>query len=209
MESINEINFSDILLAIQRQVIANKYTQIYNEFKNDLENFLQKQQKLNEFNLVYQMILSNKNEIKKEQYQEQEKELKKKEENLNSENEIISFSQNTRNESESSNEKNKNNSKKIFSEKNEKEKTENLNKLLKNKKIFSSKSISYEEFKSSEKEYSINSDKFICNFPNCNKKYKAKENLTIHIKNKHIGEKPYCCKFCGKKYSHRSGNNIL
>jgi hypothetical protein len=49
--------------------------------------------------------------------------------------------------------------------------------------------------------------RFICMHDNnnCGKQYRSKENLILHIKNKHEGEKPYFCKFCGKQYSHRSG----
>lgn len=49
--------------------------------------------------------------------------------------------------------------------------------------------------------------RFICmhNDNTCGKEYRSKENLILHIKNKHQGEKPYFCSFCGKRYSHRSG----
>lgn len=44
--------------------------------------------------------------------------------------------------------------------------------------------------------------------PNCNKSYKSKENLNLHIKNKHLGLKPYSCDFCSSKFSHRNGKFI-
>jgi len=41
----------------------------------------------------------------------------------------------------------------------------------------------------------------------CSKSYKSKENLNLHIKNKHIGMKPYNCDYCSSKFSHRNGKN--
>lgn len=50
---------------------------------------------------------------------------------------------------------------------------------------------------------------FKCSAKNCGKSYKSKENLNLHIKNKHLGVKPYTCKFCTSKFSHRNGKNKL
>ena len=50
---------------------------------------------------------------------------------------------------------------------------------------------------------------FKCNFSNCNKSYRSKENLTIHIQNKHIGIKPFKCSFCSSMFSQRNGNIFL
>jgi hypothetical protein len=47
-----------------------------------------------------------------------------------------------------------------------------------------------------------------CEFANCNKAYKSKENLNLHVKNKHLGEKPYQCRFCLLRFSHRNGKNF-
>ena len=47
--------------------------------------------------------------------------------------------------------------------------------------------------------------KFICEFENCKKVYKSKENLKLHNKNIHLKEKPYSCTHCSKKFSHRNG----
>jgi hypothetical protein len=44
-----------------------------------------------------------------------------------------------------------------------------------------------------------------CEVANCNKAYKSKENYQIHYKNKHLSEKPFSCKFCDIKFSHRNG----
>jgi hypothetical protein len=45
-----------------------------------------------------------------------------------------------------------------------------------------------------------------CTHDNCDKAYKSKENLNLHIKNKHLNQKPYQCNFCDLKFSHRNGN---
>jgi len=50
---------------------------------------------------------------------------------------------------------------------------------------------------------------FRCIAANCKKAYKSRENLNLHIKNKHFVEKPYMGKFCTAKFSHRNGNKIL
>jgi hypothetical protein len=39
----------------------------------------------------------------------------------------------------------------------------------------------------------------------CSKSYKSKENLNLHVKNKHLGLKPYNCDFCDSRFSHRNG----
>jgi len=45
-----------------------------------------------------------------------------------------------------------------------------------------------------------------CEELNCDKKYKTKENLKLHILNIHLGVKPYVCNFCSRRFSHRNGN---
>lgn len=50
---------------------------------------------------------------------------------------------------------------------------------------------------------------FKCHFNECEKAYKTRENLTLHIKNKHLGVKPYACKYCNAKFSHRNGIYIF
>ncbi len=40
----------------------------------------------------------------------------------------------------------------------------------------------------------------------CEKVYKSKENLTLHIKNIHLKIKPYSCKYCIAEFSHRNGS---
>jgi len=52
---------------------------------------------------------------------------------------------------------------------------------------------------------SINKKIFPCTYDKCEKIYKSKENLTLHYKNIHLREKPYSCKFCNSRFSHRNG----
>jgi len=46
---------------------------------------------------------------------------------------------------------------------------------------------------------------FKCDYEKCGKSYKSKENLTFHIKNIHLKEKPYNCRYCSSVFSHRNG----
>jgi len=46
---------------------------------------------------------------------------------------------------------------------------------------------------------------FKCQEVGCNKSYKSKENLNLHIKNIHEKVKPYQCSYCELKFSHRNG----
>ena len=50
---------------------------------------------------------------------------------------------------------------------------------------------------------------FKCGYDICEKAYKSKENLNLHIKNKHLGLKPYGCKFCTARFSHRNGKKYF
>lgn len=50
---------------------------------------------------------------------------------------------------------------------------------------------------------------FKCNYGVCNKAYKSKENLDLHYKNKHLGEKPFKCSYCPCSFSHRNGINLI
>lgn len=47
---------------------------------------------------------------------------------------------------------------------------------------------------------------FKCSYAGCAKAYKSKENMILHMKNIHLKEKPYTCKFCNVSFSHRNGN---
>ncbi len=46
---------------------------------------------------------------------------------------------------------------------------------------------------------------FKCEYEGCSKLYKSKENLTIHVKNKHLLIKPYKYRYCESLFSHRNG----
>jgi hypothetical protein len=46
---------------------------------------------------------------------------------------------------------------------------------------------------------------FECEYENCIKIYKSKENLSLHIKNIHMNIKPYSCRYCNALFSHRNG----
>ena len=46
---------------------------------------------------------------------------------------------------------------------------------------------------------------YFCHFFPCNKIFKTRENLDLHIVNFHIKMKPYICNFCPKEFSHRNG----
>lgn len=48
-----------------------------------------------------------------------------------------------------------------------------------------------------------------CFYEGCKKIYKSKENLNLHIKNIHLKEKPYVCKYCPAQFSHRNGIYFL
>jgi hypothetical protein len=50
---------------------------------------------------------------------------------------------------------------------------------------------------------------FKCDVFGCDKVYRSKENLTLHIKNIHLNLKPYKCRFCNSTFSHRNGTLIL
>ncbi len=57
----------------------------------------------------------------------------------------------------------------------------------------------------SEKKLKFNNKTKISFNCNCGKKYTTKENLVFHIMNKHDNQKPFKCKFCEVKFSHRNG----
>ena len=50
---------------------------------------------------------------------------------------------------------------------------------------------------------------FKCMVIGCNKMYKSKENLNLHTKNIHEGIKPYPCRYCSLKFSHRNGKYLI
>lgn len=46
---------------------------------------------------------------------------------------------------------------------------------------------------------------YVCEYENCGKTYRSKENLNLHIQIIHQKLKPYQCSFCPMKFSHRNG----
>ena len=46
---------------------------------------------------------------------------------------------------------------------------------------------------------------FKCTYNGCEKVYRSKENLKLHIQNIHKKLKPYQCSYCPLKFSHRNG----
>ena len=50
---------------------------------------------------------------------------------------------------------------------------------------------------------------FKCLDEKCNKLYKSKEYLNLHIKNIHEGIKPYKCQYCSLEFSHRNGKILF
>jgi hypothetical protein len=46
-----------------------------------------------------------------------------------------------------------------------------------------------------------------CDYTECGKVYKSRENLKIHVKNKHLNQKPYKCSYCNLRFSYRNGKN--
>jgi uncharacterized Zn-finger protein len=68
-----------------------------------------------------------------------------------------------------------------------------------------SKSFEYKWQLDRHKATHLVSKQFKCSYSGCGKEYKSKENLNLHIKNKHLNIKPYECQFCKVKFSHRNG----
>ena len=49
---------------------------------------------------------------------------------------------------------------------------------------------------------------FKCDYINCGKLYRTKENLVLHYKNKHLLQKPFKCSYCDMAFSHRNGKTF-
>jgi len=45
----------------------------------------------------------------------------------------------------------------------------------------------------------------VCHFFPCMKNFKSRENLDLHISNAHLMIKPYDCRYCNRVFSHRNG----
>jgi hypothetical protein len=55
------------------------------------------------------------------------------------------------------------------------------------------------------KEKSSTIREFKCEENGCDKVYRTKENLKLHILNIHLHLKPYECNYCSRRFSHRNG----
>ena len=64
--------------------------------------------------------------------------------------------------------------------------------------VFHQPEVQKEEIKKTIKQY-------VCEYENCGKSYRSKENLNLHIQNVHQNIKPYQCLYCPMKFSHRNG----
>jgi len=59
-------------------------------------------------------------------------------------------------------------------------------------------------------ERNLSNDKIMtCHFFPCMKTFKSRENLDLHILNIHLKIKPFKCKFCERKFSHRNGSKYF
>jgi hypothetical protein len=107
----------------------------------------------------------------------------------------------------------------LLENKNKKKNLSIFNNSLQNLEIIDNISFSYFKANTEPDNFSntciikIEKDSKITNFPceysNCKKTYKSKENLKLHVKNIHLKEKPYSCSYCHKTFSHRNGNYII
>ncbi len=86
---------------------------------------------------------------------------------------------------------------------NNKDSNSNSNSISNLNLSISSSSCCFNGFCESEK--NLNYKNFSCDYANCKKIYKTKENLQLHYKNIHLKEKPYSCCYCDKNFSHRTG----
>lgn len=95
--------------------------------------------------------------------------------------------------------------KKIFSV--HREKRENSKNMTSSHSLNLSEQFKFKERTLHRKNKSQASKNFKCHFTQCDKSYRSKENLTLHIKNIHMGIKPYKCRMCESVFSHRNGKS--
>lgn len=196
-QNFNEEYLTHLLIKIQEHVVIERANILYKNHMDNVRNLLISGAQINEMNTLYNSIFTTASTNPEENNNSVANMLEKGSEikTLNDLGIAVSTHSNSVSEGDCH--------KKIIMNKNpirfliEKDISDGGDKFLEKKNFFI-KNVKADETKKTEKRY-------VCIHQNCHKEYKSKENLILHIKNKHNGEKPYFCKFCGKKYSHRSG----
>lgn len=184
--TMNDNNYTKIILPLVQQIMLKEFKKIYGNIVSNITNYNQLRKEAYEILLLYD-ILHNQ-EIQKNK-QQTPNNLQNIQEQLiqNPQNDLVL--KKTNSETQESPVRNfTNNTKDICSFQNN-----SLGKkaiLRKDENNWPNKTLP---------------DIYVCDFENCKKKYKAKENLIMHIKNKHFCERPCICNVCRKSYSHRSG----
>ena len=198
MENINQEYLTQLLIKIREQAVIEKANLLYKTHMENVRNLLISGSKLNEMNELYNSIFTSGLTNSNAESNSENKISGEENENKSLNDSCIAASTHSNSDADAE-VCNKKPSMKLSPIRFiiEKDKSDDGNKFLEKKNFFI-KDVQVEETEKTEK-------RFVCNSQNCHKEYKSKENLVLHIKNKHNGEKPYFCKFCGKKYSHRSG----
>lgn len=196
MENVAEGIFTQLLIKLQEQAIIERANLLHKNHMENLRNLLISGAKLNEMNVLYNSLFrknlafgavadANADAVANAD-SEKEKDNKTKDSSIT---DIP--------EGEESSQKKISLKQKPIRFIIQRDKKDESSNFLE-KKNFLVKEVQKENSEKMDK-------KFICNMEHCQKEYRSKENLILHIKNKHNDEKPYFCKFCSKKYSHRSG----
>ena len=197
MENINDEQLTQFLIKLHEHVLIERANLLYKTHMENVRNLLISGAKINEMNTLYNSIFTN-SATNSETNSHSDTNMLEKSDEIKTVNDLgIATSTNSNSDAEGDCHKkiNMNSNRVRFLI--QKDINSDDNKFLEKKNFFI-KNVKAEETSKTEKRY-------VCISQNCAKEYKSKENLILHIKNKHNGEKPYFCKFCGKKYSHRSG----
>ena len=83
----------------------------------------------------------------------------------------------------------------------------NTNYINKNIKKINKNKESYLALKRKNK--SCKRREFKCQEKDCHKIYRTNETLKLHYMNHHLGQKPYECNYCSRRFSHRNGNRYF
>lgn len=215
MEYTKEELISSILYNMQKQTLLNKASFIFNNHLNNLNSFLVSCAELNEMNSIFNSFCRKSNSQNDDYQKNQIKETKDFGEELLEENKEDKENKETLNDFVEKEKNEKFLSRSLCqSETAQSTNTKPLKFFIEKDKLDSDKFLEKKNFfikdiKVKENGKEKSERKYICNENNCAKEYKSKENLILHIRNKHFGQKPYFCRYCGKKYSHRSGKNFF